>query len=181
MRITTAVLAAISFIAFAGCQQEAKHDHNEEAHASSAPKAPPSPELAKVVLASGAPQQTIGVAQAKKEIKDGDPIALVGRVKDFVEGQAVFTVMDSKIPSCSDNPGDKCPTPWDYCCETKETVTVNSATVKIVGDGTAALKGNLHGVNSIDHLTTVVAEGKAQRDPAGNLTVLANRVYLTPS
>jgi hypothetical protein len=178
-RITT--LAAIAALALTGCDQgsNSTSDASSPANRGVVQQAPPSPELAKVVLTSGAPQKTIAVADAKKDTKDGDAVAVVGRAKDFVDGQAVFTMMDGKIQACNDHPGDKCPTPWDYCCETKETITANSATVKIVGDGKDALKGNLQGVNSLDHLTTVVAEGKAQRDQAGNLTVLANKVYVT--
>jgi hypothetical protein len=179
-RIT--LLALAGALALTACDQGSTDTSSASSPANRgvAQQAPPSPELAKVVLTSGAPQQTVAVAAAKKDTKDGDAVAVVGRVKDFVDGQAVFTVMDPKIQACSDHPGDKCPTPWDYCCETKDTISQNSATVKIVGDaGADALKGNLQGVNSLDHLTTVVAEGKAQRDAAGNLTVLANKVYVT--
>lgn len=179
MKFRIITLAAVAAVAISGCEQGSNNEAASAANRGVVQQAPPSPELAKVVLTSGAPAKTVAVGAAKKETKDGDAVAVVGRVKDFVDGQAVFTVMDSKVPACNDSPGDKCPTPWDYCCETKETVTANSATVKIVGDGADALKGNLQGVNSIDHLTTVVAEGKAQRDQAGNLTVLANRVYVT--
>jgi hypothetical protein len=175
------VLALAAAFALTGCEQGSTDTSSASSPANRgvAQQAPPSPELAKVVLTSGAPAQTVAVAAAKKDTKDGDNVAVVGRVKDFVDGHAVFTVMDGKVSACSDHPGDKCPTPWDYCCETKETISANSATVKIVGDGTDALKGNLQGVNSLDHLTTVVAEGKAQRDAAGNLTVLASKVYVT--
>jgi hypothetical protein len=178
IRIT--LLATVA-ICLAACN---KSDDSTSAESGSSvvaaePTATPSPELKPLVAEGNAPAGAIGVAKARQTTKSGDNIVMVGRVKDFVDGKAMFTMMDSSIPSCADEPGDTCSTPWDYCCEPKDKITSNSATVKLVKAGTEeVLPGTIQGVNSLDHLTTVVVEGKADRDDAGNLVVAANKVYL---
>lgn len=149
----------------------------EKATETAAPAAA-SPELAKLVMPEGAPADAVGVHAAREQATDGQEVKVEGRIKDFVEGHAVFTMMDHKVPSCNEIPGDKCETPWDYCCEPKESVQANSATVQLVGSGDEPLAGTLKGVSTLDHLTTVVATGKAQRDDAGNLIILADHLYL---
>ncbi len=138
-----------------------------------------SPELEKAVVSDAPSSGTLGVVAAKAQVKDGDRIVVEGRVKDFVNGQAVFTMADKAMKSCKDN-GEDCPTPWDYCCETKETITKNTATVKLVGPagGKKALKEGLKGVKGLDNLTLVAVEGIAQKDKAGNLIVLAERIHV---
>ena len=87
------------------------------------------------VLAS-APEGAQSVTEAKASAKEGEQIILRGRIggrkAPLTEGSPVFTVMDLAIPHCGQNPDDKCSTPWDYCCETPETITTNSATVQVV-------------------------------------------------
>ena len=77
-----------------------------------------------------------GVAAAKQAAVEGDKITLRGKIggrKDpLSKDSAVFVMMDSAIPSCADNPDDKCKTPWDYCCETPDLITANNASVMLV-------------------------------------------------
>ena len=152
------------------------HDHDHD-HAAEVAKAPPSPELKPLIAESGAPAQFVGVSKARETATDGGDITVEGRLKDFVDGKAVFTMVDGSIPSCLED-DSHCKTPWDYCCVSPSKISANSATVKLVGDDGKALNGNLQGVNSIDHLSTVVVTGKAVKDDAGNLTINANKVYL---
>jgi len=130
-------------------------------------------------IVAGAPQgKALSVLEAKATAKDTDKIVVEGRVKD-IEGQAVFTLADTKMKSCTDN-GENCPTPWDYCCLSKAEITSGTATVKLVGaaGGKQALKDSLKGVKGINHLVGVTVEGTAQKDKLGNLVVLASKVYV---
>lgn len=138
-----------------------------------------SPELAKVVVADASTTTAQNVMQAKQKANSGERVAVQGKVKDFVDGQAVFTIMDLSMKSCRDN-GENCPTPWDYCCYQKSDISKGAATVKIVGaaGGKQAIKSDVKGVNGVDHLVIVTAEGVAQKDKAGNLTVLADKVHV---
>ncbi len=138
-----------------------------------------SPEAEKLVVLDAPTTATVGVIAAKEKVKDGDRIVVEGRVKDFVNGQAVFTLADKAMKSCKDN-GEDCPTPWDFCCETKETITKNTATVILVGPagGKKAVKEDLKGVKGLDNLVAVAVSGIARKDKAGNLMVLADRNHV---
>lgn len=123
--------------------------------------------------------QTLGVVEAKKKVETGQRVVVEGRVKDFMTGNAGFTMADKGMKSCKDN-GEDCPTPWDFCCETKEVISQNSATVILVakaGDK-MPIKEELKGVEGIDHLTPVAVEGVAQKDKAGNLVVFAEKIHI---
>lgn len=135
-----------------------------------------SPEIEGAVVAGPAPTVGLSVLDAKSKTKDKEKVSVQGRVKDFVSGQAVFTMTDASVASCKDL-GEACPTPWDYCCTPKDQLTSASATVKLVSAG-KTLKGELKGVKGIDHLKIVAAEGLAQRDKRGNLVILADKIYV---
>lgn len=138
-----------------------------------------SPEFDSAVVSGKSDAKAVGVIDAKASVSDGQKIVLQGRVKDFVDDQAVVTVTDTSLKSCKET-GDNCPTPWDFCCHSKVEITSNSATVKLVGaSGKQAVKGGLKGVKGINHLTLLSAEGTAQKDKRGNLVILASRIYVT--
>lgn len=158
--------------ALAGCSEKAPVETAGETGGSA-------PQLEQVVQAAPAPQAA-GVAAARSEAKPGEPVVLTGRVKDFVDGAAAFTVVDSSVPSCVEM-GDGCTTPWDYCCIPADKMAQNTAMVKVVGSGETPLPGSVKGVRSIDHLTTVTIEGTARKDDAGNLTVDASKIYVNPA
>src|SRR5690606_34806163 len=77
-------------------------------------------------LLTSAPDAPVDVGAAKQSASEGDTIALRGRIggrsDPMSADSAVFVVMDPAIPSCADNPGDTCATPWDYCCEPQEVI-----------------------------------------------------------
>ncbi len=105
------------------------------------------------------------VAEVKKSAKPGQEVVLYGRIggrKDpFVSGRAMFMLSDSSIPSCAEKHSDGCPTPWDYCCESKETVLAGTLTVEIVGPDGKPLKERVEGVRGLKPLAEVVVRGKA--------------------
>lgn len=88
-------------------------------------------------LLASAPADARPVAEIKKSAVEGEKVVMQarigGRVDPITKGAAVFVVMDPTIPSCDQNPDDKCATPWDYCCEPKQVMAANSATVQLVG------------------------------------------------
>jgi hypothetical protein len=130
-------------------------------------------------VAASEPAGAVGVGDARTNVKDEEDVVLVGRiggsVKPFVDGMAAFTIVDPKVPYCA--PDEGCPTPWDYCC-TQNEVKDNIAMIKIVDkDGQPVSKdaGPLLGVKELD---MVVIQGKAKRDNEGNLSVLADQVFV---
>ena len=121
------------------------------------------------------------VADMRKAAVDGDEVAVIGRIgggaNPWVEGRAAFTIVDPKLEPCQ--PGEGCPTPWDYCCSTDQ-LPENKALVKIVDAAGDTVEQDAKSLLGVKELQTVVVKGKAKRDAAGNLTVLASGVFIVP-
>lgn len=130
-------------------------------------------------IATSEPAGAIPVGDARQSAEDKDEVVLVGRIggsaKPFVDGIAAFTIVDPKVPHCSAEEG--CPTPWDYCCEQGQ-VKDNIAMVKIIDAQGKPVAEDARELLGVKELSTVVVRGKAQRDPEGNLAVLADQVFL---
>jgi hypothetical protein len=139
-----------------------------------------SPEAAKYLLAAE-PTAAQAVATAKKEVKDGDDVTLIGRIggseSPFVAGRASFTIVDTKLVPCSERPGDSCPTPWDYCCDTDQ-LPSSTASIKVVDESGKTLAIDAKSGLGLKELQTIVVKGKAKRDEAGNLSVLASGIFV---
>lgn len=129
------------------------------------------------------PAETQGVALARKNEAGGErEVAVEGLIggseEPFVEGMAAFTIVDLAIPPCgADGEDDDCPTPWDYCCKTDK-LKDNSALVKIVGPDGKTVSKDARELLGVKELSKVVVQGKARQDEQGNLTVLADKVYV---
>ena len=127
------------------------------------------------------PAEAATVIEAREDSEDGQDIVLVGRiggsVNPWVEGRAAFSIVDPTLKACSDIPGDECEKPWDYCCETHKLPT-STAFVKFVGDDGRPLYADARELLNLKELQTVVVHGKAKRDEAGNLTVLADGLFV---
>jgi hypothetical protein len=125
-----------------------------------------------------------GVLAVRKDVKDGDAVVVVGRVggspKPMVQGRAAFTIVDPSLVPCNEKEGDTCATPWDYCCDTKEDLARATALVKFVDDQGKTLPHDAQEALGIKPLHTVVVRGRAKRDQGGNLTVLAEGLYVKP-
>ena len=133
------------------------------------PSVPPTPAVAALVLGAE-PQGAIGIAAAKGK-GPTDTITVTGRVAGTVKGFAVFTLMDLAIPYCGEtNKEDKCPTPWDYCCETKETRSANALLVEARGADGKPLATPSLGLLPVDR---VAVTGKLTKDEHGNFVLLA--------
>ena len=131
-------------------------------------------------LLSAEPKGAQDVIQVRESAKDKDEIVIVGRIGGkkipWVKGRAAFYIVDSSLKACSDIPGDKCPFPWDYCCETDK-LPKATALVKIVDKNGNLVKAGAKELLKLKELQTVVVRGKAVRID-GNLTVLANALYV---
>ena len=123
------------------------------------------------------PQGAAGVAEARQA--GAEEVTVVGRVggspNPFVEGIAAFTIVDPKIPSFAEEEG--CPTPWDYCCKLDQ-VKDGIAMVKVVDSQGNPVATDARELLGIQGLSMVVVQGDAQRDDQGNLTVLADKIYV---
>lgn len=142
---------------------------------------PPAPPPANAIpatflLAADVPDAG-SVRDARAARKTGDDVVVVGKVKEFVPGLAAFQLADLKLKSCKDMEAEKgedhCDTPWDYCCEDVAALKSGVALVELRANG-QPIQGTVRGFHGIDHLSTVVVRGKAEKDEAGNLTIVAS-------
>lgn len=136
-------------------------------------------------MLTSAPANAAAVTEAKASAAEGDTVTvrgrIGGRVKPIADDSAVFTIVDLGVEHCGQmGMDDGCTTPWDYCCEPKENLTANSATVQLVND-----KGESIDVNPIaaglSPLDEVIVVGTVGPRPDPNiLTIRATAVYRNP-
>lgn len=121
----------------------------------------------------------------KPEAKPGDEVVLsgqvMGREKVFVEGRASFILGDpEKLTTCDKIPGDKCPTPWDACCDAKELKLGGTASIQIVGEDGRVLEGGLRGTNGLKELSYVTLKGVVAEQSSGDsLIVNATQIHVS--
>ena len=86
-------------------------------------------------LLTSEPEEAKDVIQVRKDASDGDDVVIVGRIggseNPWIDGRAAFSIVDGSLKACSDIPGDNCPKPWDYCCET-DSLPTSTALIKVV-------------------------------------------------
>ena len=132
-------------------------------------------------MLSDEPPAVQGVMELRKNAKNGDEVAVVGRIggstEPFLDGRAGFTIVDVSFKPCNERDGDECPTPWDYCCDPKELLTTGTISVKFTDEQGKTLATDARKLLGLKELNTVVVKGKAQRDSDGNLVVLATGLY----
>jgi hypothetical protein len=135
-------------------------------------------------LLSTEPPGARGVIEIRKQANDGDEVLVVGRIggseKPFVQGRAAFTLVDPSMVACSERSGDSCPTPWDFCCETKEDLARATVMVKVQDAGGKTVAQDADELLGVKPLQTLIVRGRAKRDADGNLTLLASGVFIRP-
>jgi len=164
---TVIAALAVSTLLLAGCGQA---EGDEEQASANAARADAS------WLVEAAPANAVDVSGVKRQAAEGDRVVVrgvIGGRRDAIsEESPVFVIMDPAIPSCADDPGDACATPWDYCCETPQVIAANSATVQVIGaDATPRAAG-------LEELDEVIVEGVIGPRPSGDVLVIrAERVH----
>jgi len=171
-----ALVAGVFVVLLAGCG-------GAQAPTTPRPAAAPAgggPLPAGLILAA-APAGAKDVIVLKKDAKENDEVVvrgiIGGREKTFVSGFAMFTIADAGMTSCNLRPGDKCPAPWDFCCETD--LPKKIVTIQIPGPDGKPLKMNVQGSNGLDHLAVVIVKGKVEKkDAEGNLIINASGIFI---
>lgn len=180
MRLTNSTLSALTvsvLLLLVGCG-DAHQAHSEEHSEPGATHHEPSSELAALFL-KAEPQGARDVLAVRADAEPGDTVVVRGRLKDFVEGMAAFTLTDESKRPCGepgDPMGDACKTPWDYCCIGADEIALATTAVELHG-ANGLVRESIEGVSGLDHLDVVVVEGKFERDDAGNTTVRATGLF----
>ena len=173
-------LGAVLAVLLGGCGQGGPSGSNAPAGGGGAGQ-PASDRGVPAWILAEAPGDALPVAEVKADAKEGDRVVIRGRIggrRDPIsEGSPTMIIMDGSIPSCADNPGDNCPTPWDYCCEPAEVKTANTATVQVVDAGGQPVGQTIQsaGLSPLDEVIIVGVVGP--RPDASVLTVMATGVY----
>ncbi|MFM8980701.1 MAG: hypothetical protein ACKOSS_09620 [Planctomycetia bacterium] len=102
--------------------------------------------------------------------KEGDEVAVVGRVQSKVKGRALFHLVDDSVEDCTrTGDDDHCPTPWDYCCREDE-MKASLMLVELRGADGLPLKVAALGIRELD---LVAVRGTLARGEGGRLMLLA--------
>lgn len=125
-----------------------------------------------------------GVLAIRETAKDQDDVVIVGRIggslTPWVDGRAAFQIVDPSLVACSDETEDgevcSCKTPWDYCCESDPAKAMTL--VQFVEADGAVVRHDARKIFELEELQTVIVKGKAKRDDAGNLTIMAEGMFV---
>lgn len=178
LRIVMCLAATVAFGGWiAGCDNKPT---DNETTAADAPNAQ-SPGIPAGVFVNPAPAGAVGVHELKQDKASGGDVVVRGRIggraRPFVEGAAVFVLTDSALKSCDQRHGDNCKTPWDYCCETPESIAANTATIQIVDADGKPIRVSAEGRHGLKPLAEIVIRGEiARRSEDGNLVINAKEI-----
>jgi hypothetical protein len=126
------------------------------------------------------PQDAVDVLDVRKDATNDEDVVVVGRIggstDPWTTGLAAFSIVDRSLTPCNEIEGDKCTTPWDYCCESE--LPKATVLVKFVDESGKVLKQDAREMLKLEELQTVVVRGKALRDDSGNVTIAATGVHV---
>lgn len=147
---------------------------------SSSLAAAPAPTVDKNYLLEEEPEDAADVIATRKDSKDQQEIVVVGRIggreNPWVKGMAAFSIVDRTLTPCNEIEGDTCKTPWDYCCESN--LSKATLLVMVTDKNGKVVKKDARQLLGVKELDTVTLVGKVKRDKAGNVSVLASKLYV---
>lgn len=134
------------------------------------------------VFLAAKPDGAQPLAQVKSSAKKGDDVTfdarIGGRAEPFVAGRAIMVVIDPSLPSCADMEEDHCPVPWDYCCESPESLTTNTATVQFVDADGKPLALSLENQKGLKPLEWITVQGRVANKEESLFVVNVSGVFV---
>ncbi|GEM_PF-2403356 len=126
------------------------------------------------------PPNAVEVRAARETVEQGAAIVLRGRIggvpTPFARDRALFLLADRKLKLCTEG----CRTPWDYCCEAKQTILSNLATIQISDGNGRPLKIDIQGVNGLTPAAEVIVSGTVIQRTRNVFVVDARNIYVKP-
>lgn len=175
LSLTTLTLLAVAF----GCERQT------HSATPSTPDAKPTAALTADMFLAAPPEGARDIGALKEDTAATGEVVVHGRIggrrEPFVAGTAVFLLTDMSLPTCDMGPGDKCPTPWDYCCEPKDKLAANTCTVQIVGADGKPLAIDVKGQHGLDPKAEIYVKGKIAERAEGVLVIDAAQIYVKPA
>ncbi len=124
------------------------------------------------------PAGAMDLAAVYGDAEDGDDVVVAGRVggrgNPWVENLAAFSVVD---PAAAISHGSCCPDP---SCGSAHGEPAVQALVRVVDAEGRTVAVDARELLGIEASQVVVVRGKARRDAAGNLSILADGVFVRP-
>ncbi len=175
------VVSAFAVSGGSGCKQDEPKTADETRESAAAER--PSELLPANLFMAEAPKDAMSVAEAKADADASGEVVVRGRIggrkEPFVDGAAVFLLADASMKACNELHGDGCKTPWDYCCEPRDSLAAKTATVQVVGEDGKPLRVGLEEEGGLEPLATVVVVGEiAKRGDSGVLVINARRIHV---
>jgi len=140
------------------------------------------PAIPATVFVETPPAGARGVGEIKAdESLSGEVVVrgrIAGREEPFVKGAAMFLITDTSIKPCNELHGDLCPTPWDHCCESPDSLAANTATVQIVDDHGKPLRVSVEGQRGLKPLATLTIAGEIADRAGGSLVINARKIHV---
>jgi hypothetical protein len=126
------------------------------------------------------PEGAVGVLAARETSKTGDIIVVVGRIggsaTPWIEGRAAFVMADaSALVGETGDCEEGCTKP---CCAQSKELAGFTALVKFLDDEGRPVAADARQLFEVSEQDTVVVRGRAQRDDGGNLTIIADGIYV---
>lgn len=176
MKTTSVCLALVSATLFVSCEK--KETAATSAPATTAPAAPSA--ALSAVLAAAPTGEAKAMHVVRTSVKPGDEITVSGKImgneKPFVDGRSAFILGDPEVlTACNEDPADKCATPWDNCCDSKEDKKRGIATIQVVDANGRVLKEPVEGVGGLANLADVTVTGKVAEGSSADLLIINAR------
>ncbi len=174
MTLVTGVSAIALLFTFIGCTTKTDQGTSEASQA----------KASVLPILTTAPSNAVAIPELKRTAKKGDTVTFVARIggKDpaFVEGRAMMVVIDPKIPSCAVMGEEACcETPWDYCCEPRDSLKAGTVSVQITGEDGRPLATDLKGKHGLNELVTVTIVGVvSEKNDDGLLVIDATGIHV---
>ncbi|MEW6351170.1 MAG: hypothetical protein AB1646_19100 [Thermodesulfobacteriota bacterium] len=123
-----------------------------------------------------APQNALGVGEARKGAQEGKQIVVKGRIggiaQPIANKYAIFLLVDLGLAPCEDACGN------NFCRIDQGTLMANLATVQVVDSGGRPLKVSMAGMNGLKPLVPVVVQGTVAKKDANVLIINARRIFV---
>ena len=137
--------------------------------------APQATEAAAKLVLSQDPGDAFGVVAARQKTV-GERMTVQGRVHEMTKGFAMFVLMDESLEYCGQvDKSDKCETPWDYCCESKDTLASSRLLVEFRGEDGRPLPTPVVPETRLTDLLKVT--GTLTEDEHGSIVLVADGLF----
>ena len=122
-----------------------------------------------------APQNAMGVAEARQKAQEGKPVVIRGRVggiaKPIADKMAMFVIADLSLGKCKDGCAD-------FCQVKREELLSKMAAVQVVDSSGKPLRIAMEGTNGLKPLAEVVVQGTVGKLDKNVLVVNAQNIYV---